>query len=267
MDRPLAAGVRRVQCRGHGEHRDLVGGVRRRPERDRHDEGPHRPAVRGEHRPGLRGRSGRDHRVRHRPGGRVRDHFGREPHQVHRAAEGRRAHRVPGGPHPAGGGEGSGSRCGRSDRGGGRGRWVQEPPTRLDDGPAPVGDRGLRPPGGGRRRLPGRADHCRGAGLRRGGHPAGDGHGVLDRVTGPSQLEAGDHRIGRDRHRVPQRSHIACPSGAADVPLRAGRVRPRTERHGLVRIGGRPVLRRRPRSRDRPRRPGGRAYRLQPSAR
>ena len=47
------------------------------------------------------------------------------------------------------------------------------------------------------------------------------------RVPRPPELEAGDHRRRRDRHRVPQRSRISGSAGPADRAHHPPRVRPR----------------------------------------
>ena len=76
LDRARAAGLRRLERRRHGHHRDLVGRPRRRARGGQEDARPHRQAVRREHRPGLRARS-RHRRFRRRPGRQVRHHLGR----------------------------------------------------------------------------------------------------------------------------------------------------------------------------------------------
>ena len=102
---------------------------------------------------------------------------------------------------------------------GGRGRRVQGPEGRGDDGAAARGaGRGRRADHRGRRHLRRPVD---GGGLRAGRRGRADGHphGVEPREPDPRELEAGDRRRGGDRHRLRQ---PVRPAGAPRASAPSG---------------------------------------------
>ena len=66
----------------------------------------------------------------------------------------------------------------------------------------------------------GRPEHGRRLRARRRGHPDGHAHGLVARVAGARELEAGDRRRGGDRHRVPEPEPRPRPARAPHGALR-----------------------------------------------
>ena len=180
-------------------------------------------------------------------------------------------HRLPRRADAARGAEGGRGRRRRPGGRGRRGRRLQEPARRRDHGAAAAGLLAGRRAGDRRRRHLRRPLDGGGVRARRRGRADGHAHGVGGRVAGARELEAGDRRRRRDRHRLPE----PPPRGPACARCAPSARRARARRRN-VDVGARPraraLLRRRHGGVDRAlgpgRRPdrGGRAGRGDPRA-